>query len=51
MPSQLRSMAKHWGRNLKRLVPVAARWCQAVALNPWGAIATPTAPCSHCLAK
>jgi hypothetical protein len=30
---------------------VAARRCQAVAMNRWGAIATPTAVCSHCLAK
>jgi hypothetical protein len=24
--AQLRSMARHWGRNLTRLAPVAARW-------------------------
>ena len=39
------------GLTMTRPVPVAARWCQAVALNLWGAIATPTAVCSHCLAK
>ena len=49
--AQLRSMARHWGRNLTRLAPVAPRGCQAVALNRWGAIATPTAVCSHCFAK
>ena len=49
--AQLRSMASHWVRILSRPVPVAPRGCQAVALNLWGAIATPTAVCSHCLAK